>query len=810
MENFVYIKHATLGRQPFKAYPYQCGLIDTYHQNKNAIAMVSRQMGKALSLDTPILTPGGLVPMRTLSVGDTIYTPSGAETEITFITDVMYNRPCYEIEFSTGETIVADAEHLWSINTPTGRYETVTTLEMIEYMNHYKAWAKPASLFINHCNVIEFDANEVPLDPYLVGLWLGDGHTGAARITCAANDYEEYRGILSEAYEITEHRLDKRTANTGYFTIYNIVEHLRELGIFEHKTIPSEYIFNSEEVRLGVIQGLMDSDGYCEKNGTCQFYQSDESMALSFKFLLSTMGIKSTLRTKKTGYKDAYIVTFCTADMDVFRLSRKLTRQYEHRGHPKSKRIYIRNITEVDSVPVRCLQVDDPDHLFLCGNDLIPTHNTTVAAGYLLWYAIFNPDSTILIASNKHDNAKEIMGMIRYAYEDLPDYIRAGVTSYNKQSIDFDNGSRIISQATTENTGRGMALTLTYLDEFAFVEPRVAREFWTSLSPTLSTGGKCIITSTPNSDEDQFAELWFGALDNLDEYGNPQKKGRNGFVPFHADWREHPDRDEKWAEEERNKIGDERFRREHMVEFVAFEETLIGYTTLASLKGKTPIRTSGQVRWYKNIDKSCRYAISLDPAMGSGGDYAAIQVLELPTLTQVAEWQSNTMLVEQQLGVLRDIGLELLEHGAEEIYWTVENNSLGEAALVVVREMGEERFPGTMVHDHVKAPGKKMRRGFNTTAKNKIEACSRLKTWLETGRLKISSANLIGELKTFVAKGATYQAKVGCYDDLIMALVLAIRMTEAVSRWDDDTYDAIMTMVGDDSEYERPMPIGFL
>ena len=136
---------------------------------------------------------------------------------------------------------------------------------------------------------------------------------------------------------------------------------------------------------------------------------------------------------------------------------------------------------------------------------------STTAAGYLLWYAMFNPDQTVLIAAHKYSGAQEIMHRIRYAYEMCPDFIRAGVTNYNKGSIEFDNGSRIIAQATTENTGRGLSISLLYADEFAFVRPTIAKEFWTSISPTLATGGKAIITSTPNLDDDQFATIWSGA-----------------------------------------------------------------------------------------------------------------------------------------------------------------------------------------------------------------------------------------------------------------------------------------------------------
>jgi hypothetical protein len=148
------------------------------------------------------------------------------------------------------------------------------------------------------------------------------------------------------------------------------------------------------------------------------------------------------------------------------------------------------------------------------------TGKSTSAAGYLLWYAMFVPDSTILVAAHKYTGAQEIMQRIRYAYELCPNHIRAGATSYNKNSLEFENGSRIVAQTTTETTGRGMSLSLLYADEFAFVPPNVASEFWTSISPTLSTGGKAIITSTPNSDEDQFAQIWKEANYQFDEFGN--------------------------------------------------------------------------------------------------------------------------------------------------------------------------------------------------------------------------------------------------------------------------------------------------
>lgn len=190
---------------------------------------------------------------------------------------------------------------------------------------------------------------------------------------------------------------------------------------------------------------------------------------------------------------------------------------------------------------------------------------TTTAAGFLLWYAMFNPDVTILIAAHKFKAASEIMVKIKYAYEELPNHIRPGVVEYNVQSIKFDNNSRILANTTTPDSGRGMAISLLYLDEFAYVKKNIAEEFWSGMSPTLATGGKCIITSTPFSDEDMFAYLWKGAENKIGEDGNelPDGVGKNGFHEYSAHYSQVPGRDEAWAAAEKAKIGEDKFKREY-------------------------------------------------------------------------------------------------------------------------------------------------------------------------------------------------------------------------------------------------------
>lgn len=434
------------------------------------------------------------------------------------------------------------------------------------------------------------------------------------------------------------------------------------------------------------------------------------------------------------------------------------------------------------------------------------TGKTISAAGYLLWYAMFVPDSTILVAAHKYIGAQEIMQRIRYSYENCPDFIRAGVTSYNKGSLDFENGSRIVSQTTTENTGRGMSISLLYCDEFAFVRPTIASEFWTAITPTLATGGKAIITSTPNSDEDQFAQIWRAANNTFDENGNETKLGKNGFKAFNSKWQEHPERDEAWAAQMRAQLGEDRFRREMECEFIIFDETLINPLHLVEMAGIEPIEKQGQIRWYKKPQNGCTYVVGLDPSLGTGGDPAAIQVFELPGLKQIGEWTDNKTPVQKQIRLLKEI-CETLSNvaGSTNVYYSVENNTLGEAALVAIAEIGEENIKGLFLTESKKAysSGVRVRKGFNTTNKSKLAACAKFKSLVESKRMHIASKKLISELKTFVALGNSYEAKIGERDDLVMSTLLVVRMMQQIQ-----DFDARIDMELRDGEdnFVAPMP----
>ena len=439
---------------------------------------------------------------------------------------------------------------------------------------------------------------------------------------------------------------------------------------------------------------------------------------------------------------------------------------------------------------------------------------TTCAAGFLLWKAMFHSDTTILVAAHQYSGAAEIMQRIRYAYEFFPDFLRAGVIDYNKSFITFDNGSRIISQATTEKTGRGLSLSLIYLDEFAFVEPRMAAEFWTSLSPTLSTGGSCIITSTPNSETDQFSQIWREANKTVDEYGNPRPNGlgANDFKALTIDWKEvpRPETHEEFERKMRTQLGDAKWEREFECQFISEEETLISPYVLRALNGEEAYQTTGRTRWYSPILPNRMYILGLDPSMGTGGDNAAITLWMLPEFIQIAEWTHNRTDVKGQIRIMLDILTEVqsqlksLNEGnvRPEIYWSVENNSLGEAALQVIESTGEDVFPGNFIHE----PRKK-RKGFTTTTKTKIEACARLKSLIESGRMQVRSKNLVRELKSFVKSNRSFAAKDTETDDIVASALLCVRILNEVQNYDESTYNKLAEIIELEDEERDPMPL---
>lgn len=249
-------------------------------------------------------------------------------------------------------------------------------------------------------------------------------------------------------------------------------------------------------------------------------------------------------------------------------------------------------------------------------------------------------------------------------------------------------------------------------------------------------------------------------------------------------------------------------------EFIVFEETLVSSLKLSKIKIKDAIRRSGHVRWYKKINPEMSYAVTLDPSMGTGGDNAAITIWEMPTMEQVGEWYHNTTPIEGQMRVFKDILEEIWEQGNPDIYWSLETNSVGEAAMVIIRDTGQENFPGTFVHEPRSDGGPRKKRGFVTTQRTKRIACSRIKHWIESDKMKLNSGPLVNEFKNFIAKSNTYMAKQGCTDDLISSALVFVRLAEVVAKWNEDIYEAVKGDLNDtggydeeDPDFKQPLPV---
>lgn len=247
-------------------------------------------------------------------------------------------------------------------------------------------------------------------------------------------------------------------------------------------------------------------------------------------------------------------------------------------------------------------------------------------------------------------------------------------------------------------------------------------------------------------------------------------------------------------------------------EFIAFDETLIDSVFLSEMDlGTEPMKRSGQVRWYDAIQDEQIYIVALDPSLGTGGDPSAIQVFAIPGMRQIAEWQHNKTPAQGQIRILRSI-LEELEDQApnSEIYYSIENNTIGETALVIIEEMGEDNIPGIFLSEpYRKGNVKRYRKGFNTTKSTKLSACAKLKRWVEEDTMKIRSKNLVRELKTFIAHGTSFAAKDGETDDLVMSTLVAVRMAMQISKYDPEAYEDLKDSF-DDDEMLKPMPIGVL
>jgi len=344
-------------------------LTNGLHPGQMIVLAARPAIGKALALDTPLPTPTGWTTMGEVQVGDLLLAADGTVTRVVAATDVMVGRPCYRVTFDDGSTIVADAQHQWVTRTRAERRVDAdgvvrTTEELAATVrcatadaraNHSVATAAPLSL----------PERDLLVDPYLLGAWLGDGHSASARFTSA--DPEIAMRIEGRGYEVRA-----------------VSAVLASLGLFDNKHIPAKYLRASEAQRRDLLAGLLDTDGTVNPTGSVQFAVTDERLARDVRELVHSLGYRTgwsvkPVRGRSVASSTCFTITFTTDD-DVFALERKklVHKERRRRSTPRLHQRFVVSVEPVASVPVRCVEISHPTHLYLAGESMIPTHNSTL------------------------------------------------------------------------------------------------------------------------------------------------------------------------------------------------------------------------------------------------------------------------------------------------------------------------------------------------------------------------------------------------------------------------------------------------
>jgi replicative DNA helicase len=452
-------------------------LTNGLHPGQMIVIAARPAMGKALALDTPLPTPDGWTTMGEVKVGDLLLSAEGKATRVVAATEVMTGHICFEVTFDDGTKVIADADHQWLTETRSSRRSARESGGAVRTTKEIAATLRCTNLSdrrLNHSVVnarpLELPARELPIPPYVLGAWLGDGHSDAARITSA--DPEVLERIAAEG--ITTRRIGETITHALALTVNepqrlqrvcvvcgrsfvpkqanvrtcgqscggrarsvsapaprtvctdcgrpcgspfaeprcdactrrhgSLLVVLRELGVLGNKHIPVAYLRASVAQRRELLQGLLDSAGTFTNTGSVQFAVTSRALAEGFRELLMSLGYRCGMRTKRVNGRSSesstsYVITFTTDD-EVFHLERKRKTHAQRRrpGTARLRRRFITEVREVESVPVRCVEVDNPRHLYLATRSMVPTHNSTLALDFARACSIANKMPSVIFS----------------------------------------------------------------------------------------------------------------------------------------------------------------------------------------------------------------------------------------------------------------------------------------------------------------------------------------------------------------------------------------------------------------------------
>ena len=435
---------------------------------KKALLMIARKNGKALALDTRIPTPFGDKTMGDIESGDYVFDENGKPVKVVATSEIFADHDCYKVTFEDGEEIIADAGHKWTVQTkgsrralryiPTSNRRCSAAERNDEHGNYVTTTEEMAVDFVRlrkDKKGLEYKyrvPTSKPLDypkkdlfnPYILGLWLGDGDRNDNRLACGKEDLAELvTNIKAEGEHISSikefgGKYEVRIG-TKHGTKCSVREGLRKVGVWKNKHIPEEYFTASIEQRWALLQGLMDTDGFCSKAGQCEFTQKSERIAKDFSRLLTSLSIKHNIGIKiatcegKDCGKVYRITFFCSKDMSCFRYQRKTARLKEKLADRMTHKSII-GIEKVETVPTKCICVDSKTGLFICGTKNTVTHNSeTLSAIANSEFIAGMPGADIVCSSNDDSQAS-------IAY----DAIDAMRRLYDPRDVDSKKNQRFI------------------------------------------------------------------------------------------------------------------------------------------------------------------------------------------------------------------------------------------------------------------------------------------------------------------------------------------------------------------------------
>lgn len=417
MKHFELDEESSHKQGTWEPWPPQVGIMEALSDDRIVEVDVekAKRTGYALALDTPIPTPSGWTTMGALQPGDKVLDEQGRPCTVRYCSPVFTDHECYRITFCDGTSVVADKGHRWLVESRVsleyllgergrgvvGRPkpgQVATTRGVIDtgQMAQIQAGAWSYNqLRIRNTQPLQLPPADLPIPPYTLGLWLGDGHLVTPRITQHHLDVETADYIRAEGIDVTVRYLDERYPGNATLLLDVPNEgrpkspwaaRFRALGLLKRKHIPQAYLRASFKQRLQLLRGLMDSDGTAGKDGRCEFANTSSELAEGVHELVVSMGFKASISfrsSRHAAHQDQYRVNFKpTPDINPFNLTRKAARMIEATRPTITHCRRVVTVEPVPSVPVRCIEVDSPSHLFLCTRGMVPTHNTKILAAW--------------------------------------------------------------------------------------------------------------------------------------------------------------------------------------------------------------------------------------------------------------------------------------------------------------------------------------------------------------------------------------------------------------------------------------------